>query len=157
MQFVDGVAPLRVDGDSGQQFIGMRSRGVSGESRCFQSRNRNNGLRSVLPEMSHPLSAFGGTARCTWQSIRDFIVRLDNHSSELPPHLGCARFARHVLRRMEAQPFHGDPFQGPEIQLAGSQDRERLDLETMAVRGEKEVRETGGGRFCQDLWNPLFR
>jgi hypothetical protein len=107
--------------------------------------------------MSHPLSPSGGAARCRWQSIRDFIVGFDNHSSEIPPHLGCARFARHVLRRMEAQPFHGDPFQGPEIQLAGSQDRERLNLETMAVRGEKEVRETGGGRFCQDLWNPLFR
>ena len=58
---------------------------------------------------------------------------------------------------MEAQSFHGDPFQGPEIQLAGSQDGERLDLETMAVRGEKRFGRPAAAAFCQDLWNPLFR
>ena len=42
--------------DTRPAIIGMTLRGVSGESRCFQSRNRNSGPRSVLWEMSHPLS-----------------------------------------------------------------------------------------------------
>ena len=47
--------------------------------------------------------------------------------------------------------FHRNPFESPEIQLARSKNRERLDLEAMAMRGHKQIRKAGGCGLRQNL------
>ncbi len=64
--------------------------------------------------------------------------------------LSVHEFMSYMLRFHDSRlskPFHCDAFEGPEIQLACSQYRQRIDLDEIPASRKKEIGNAGGRRF----------